>query len=82
MYMYMYMYNVHMLSQEAMQFKVASLQHQLSESVSATELDKASRQYTELATKHQAMLRKKTHQDVEEQQVVERLQVHVHVHIP
>ena len=57
-----------------MLFKLSSLQHQLSESVAATELDKTSRQYTDLAVKYQAVLQKMAAQNVAEQQV-ERLQV-------
>ena len=62
-----------------MLFKLSTLQHQLSESVAATELDKTSRQFTDLAVKYQAVLQKMAAQNVAEQQV-ERLQVHVHVY--
>ena len=61
--------------QEAVSFKLSSLQHELSESVPRAELEKANMEYGELVLKYQQCLQKQTAY-ASETSTIERLQVY------
>ena len=46
--------------QDAVQFKLSALQHQLSESVPASLLERANSQYSELVSRHQEVLQRQS----------------------